>query len=156
MKDKLVEVSEYTGEGYLPVITYQGWRVAILNYIDELEAENIERLQYHDETDEVFVLLKGSFILYVAGNDPEKPGEIEAINLEPYKMYNVKRGTWHTHTLSRDAMCLIIENSDTEDDVNSPRVFVTERQKKQLVELFENIVDDKALYYGRKKLERVV
>ena len=53
-------------------------------------------------------------------------------------------------------MCLIIENSDTEDDVNSPRVFVTERQKKQLVELFENIVDDKALYYGRKKLERVV
>lgn len=122
MDNSLVEVSEYTDLGYSPVITYEGWRVAILNYIDELETQNIRRIQYHNETDEVFVLLKGHAILFIAGNGSQ-PGDIEAINLEPNKMYNVKRGTWHTHTLSRDAMCLIIENSDTEDDVNSPRVY---------------------------------
>lgn len=149
MDNSLVEVSEYTGEGYMPVISYEGWRVAILNYIDELETDNIKRIQYHDLTDEVFVLLKGSLILYIGGNG-EEPGDIEAINLEPYKMYNVKRGTWHTHTLSRDAMCLIVENSDTEDDVNSPRVFVTDKQKAQMNKLFAELVKDPDEYYGKK------
>lgn len=148
MNNSLVEVSEYTDVGYAPVISYEGWRVAILNYIDELETKNIKRIQYHDETDEVFVLLRGEMILFIGGNDKE-PGDIEAINLEPYKMYNVKRGTWHTHTLSRDAMCLIVENSDTEDDVNSPRVYMNDEQKKQMAELFVSIVKDEAAYYGR-------
>lgn len=150
MDSNLLEISEYTSPGYSPVITYEGWRVAILNYIDELEAWNINKIQYHDETDEVFVLLKGQMVLFIAGNE-ENPGNIEAVNLERNKMYNVKRGTWHTHTLSHDAMCLIIENSDTEDDVNSPQRYLDEEHKKQIERLFDGIVEDKELYYGRKK-----
>lgn len=155
MDKSLVEVSEYTGLGYSPVITYEGWRVAILNYIDELETQNIKRIQYHAETDEVFVLLKGDVILFIGGNG-EEPGDIEAIHMEPFKMYNVKKGTWHTHTVSHDAMCLIVENSDTEDDVNSPRVYLTDAQKKQMKDLFEKIIKDSELYYGRKSGERTV
>ena len=155
MNSSLVEISEYTGLGYNPVITYEGWRVAVMNYINELETQNINRIQYHAETDEVFVLLKGDMILFIAGNG-EKPGDMEAVSLKPYKLYNVKKGTWHTHTLSGDAMCLIIENSDTEDDVNSPRVCLTDRQKKQMLSLFEDMVHDADLYYGRKTSERMV
>lgn len=147
MDKDLIEVSEYTGPGYAPVITYGEWRVAILNYIDELETENIRRVQYHAETDEVFVLLKGEAILFIAGNG-RIPGDIEAVVLEPYKMYNVKKGTWHTHTLSHDAMCLIIENSNTEDDINSPRVYLTDEQRKQMADLFREKVGDSSLYYG--------
>ena len=63
---KLLDITEYTGEGYLPLIAYGAWRVAILNYIDELLPENIGKMQRHDNTDEVFVLLKGRCILFVA------------------------------------------------------------------------------------------
>ena len=125
-----IEVKEYTGEGYSPVIDYESWRVATLNYIDELEVPNIDNMQKHLLSDEVFVLLKGDFTLFTAGNG-EEPGEIHATKLEPYKMYNVKAGVWHTHTLDEDASVLIVENRNT-CDANSPKVKLTEAQRAEL------------------------
>ncbi len=49
----------------MPVVDYKDWRVAILNYCDELKTECINQMQRHDETDEVFVLLKGEFVLFI-------------------------------------------------------------------------------------------
>ena len=51
--------------------------------------------------------------------------------MEPLKVYNIRRGTWHSHTLSPDATVLIIENENTCDD-NSPEAELTERQKMRL------------------------
>ena len=129
-----IEVREYTGEGYSPVIDYESWRVAILNYIDELEVPNIDNMQKHMLSDEVFVLLKGDFTLFTAGNG-EEPGEITATKLEPYKLYNVKAGVWHTHTLDEEASVLIVENRNTCDD-NSPKVILTAEQRAGLAEAF--------------------
>jgi len=36
MAEKMLEIREFTGPGYLPVIDFSTWRVAILNYIDEI------------------------------------------------------------------------------------------------------------------------
>ncbi|MBR1931696.1 MAG: hypothetical protein IJ833_09565 [Lachnospiraceae bacterium] len=131
-----IEVREYTGEGYKPVIDYETWRVAILNYIDELEVPNIEKMQKHLLSDEVFVLLKGNFTLFTAGNGDEI-GKIQATKLEPYKMYNVKAGVWHTHTLDEETSVLIVENQNTCDD-NSPELFLTQAQRAELAECFQN------------------
>jgi len=38
----LLEIKEYSEEGYKPIIDYGAWRVAILNFIDELLPENID------------------------------------------------------------------------------------------------------------------
>jgi hypothetical protein len=66
----LLEISDYTGEGYQPLIVYGAWRVAIPRYIDELLPQNIGKMQRHDNTHEVFVLLSGRCILFVgAGTD---------------------------------------------------------------------------------------
>ena len=43
----------------------------------------------------------------------------QLLQLEPGKIYNVKKGVWHTHTLSQDAKVLVVENRDTTYD-NSP------------------------------------
>ncbi len=131
-----IEIREYNGEGYKPVIDYESWRVAILNYIDELEVPNILKMQKHNLSDEVFVLLKGNFTLFTAGSG-EEIGKITATRLEPYKMYNVKAGVWHTHTLDEGASVLIVENQNTCDD-NSPELFLTDAQKKELAECFRN------------------
>jgi mannose-6-phosphate isomerase-like protein (cupin superfamily) len=129
--ERLLEIKEYTGEGYKPVIDYEAWRVAILNYCEELLPQNITKMQRHDESDEVFVVLKGQFILYI-GEGKDKIEDIHAQKLEPMKMYNVKKSVWHTHTLSEDAMVLIVENKNT-DITNSPEINLTIEQRHKLI-----------------------
>ena len=130
---KLLEISDYQGEGYLPMVDYQTWRVAILRYIDELLPENLNHLQRHDETDEVFVLLAGRCILFL-GSGKEHAGEIAAVDMQPLKLYNVKRGCWHTHTLNEEATVLIVENVDTGDH-NSPKIDLDADQRAKLVQM---------------------
>jgi len=131
MRSEYLEILEYTGEGYKPVIDFESWRVAILRYIDELERQNITNMQKHMESDEVFVLLEGDCTLFIGGNGDEV-GEIEAIPLIPLKMFNVKKGTWHTHTLEKNTTVLIVENQNTCDD-NSPIQLLTPEQKQKLL-----------------------
>lgn len=133
MNSNLLEISSYTGEGYRPLVDYGQWRVAILRYIDELLPENIGKMQRHDETDEVFVLLSGRCILFL-GEGNESVGAIHAQDMQPLKLYNVKRGAWHTHTLDEAATVLIVENRDT-SLANSPEIELTADQRRQLIEL---------------------
>ena len=138
MDETLLEIKTYNKEGYRPVIDYDSWRVAILNYCDELLPENITKLQRHDETDEVFVLLQGKCILFL-GEGEEEISEIYTQSMEPFKLYNVKKSVWHSHTLSEDAMVLIVENKDT-TDANSPEIELSKSQRKKLIELTDNLI----------------
>jgi ureidoglycolate hydrolase len=116
--ESLLEIRQYEGLGYQPIIDYGAWRVAILRYHPELEPQAISSMQRHDETDEVFVLLAGRCILFLGDGDAEI-GTLHAVDMQPLQAYNVKQRAWHTHTLSRDAVVLIVENRDT-SSANSP------------------------------------
>ena len=137
MNKEFIEVSEYTEEGYKPLVDYKSWRVAVLNYIDELLPSQITSMQKHNETDEIFVLLSGKCILFSGGNSSEV-GEIDAIDMEPLKIYNIKHSVWHTHTLSEGASVLIVENSDTGDD-NSPTLVMSAEQKVKIMQLVKDL-----------------
>jgi len=133
MCNPCVEVHEYNEVGYSSVVDFKTWRVAMLNYIDELEVENIDNFQCHQESDEVFILLQGQCLLFCAEVDKNnKISDISSYNLELNKIYNVKRGTYHTHTLTKNAKVIIVENQDT-DDSNSPKIMldksITEKLK---------------------------
>ncbi|MFT7053005.1 MAG: hypothetical protein ACJAU1_000556 [Psychromonas sp.] len=135
MNSHLLEVSEYNAAGYAPVVDFQAWRVAMLNYIDELEPDKIDNFQCHNETDEVFILLSGKCILFCAEPD-EKNNIIDIISwdMEINKTYNIKRGVYHTHTLSEDAKVLIVENSDTGDN-NSPKIMIDDSVRHRLIKI---------------------
>ena len=137
MFNDTLEVSSFNGEGYLPLIDFESWRVAELRYIDELEPDRIDNMQKHNETDEIFVVLEGDFTLFLGGNGVEIV-EIEAIKLEPLKLYNVKKGTFHTHTPEKNCTCLIVENKNTTDD-NSPKIKITKEQSNKIVELYNKV-----------------
>jgi hypothetical protein len=139
--ESLLEIRKYTGEGYLPLIHYGAWRVAMLRYIDELLPENIGKVQRHDNTDEVFVLLKGRCMLFIA-EGANRVEEIHAEDMQPLKLYTIKRGTWHTHTLDQEAMVLIIENDDT-GPANSPEMELSAEQRAQLAILTHELWKDK-------------
>ena len=136
-KSDLIEIEEYSGEGYKPIIDYDAWRVALLKYCDELLPNAIDKMQRHDETDEVFVLLQGQCILFLADGENEV-GEITAENMKPLKIYNIKKSVWHTHTLSEDAVVLIVENVDTTIK-NSPEINLSKKDQKKLINFTEQL-----------------
>lgn len=131
--ETLLEIREHNSVGYLPLIDYGAWRVAILRFIDELLPQNLGAMQRHDETDEVFVVLAGRCILFI-GEGQERISAIHAQDMEPLKLYNVKRGCWHTHTLSADASVLIVENRDTTSH-NSPQIPLDKNKRERIIEL---------------------
>lgn len=135
--EKLLEIRQFEGAGYMPLIDYANWRVAMLRYIDELRPHQLKTMQRHDETDEVFVLLSGRCILFLGEGDDEIHS-IYAQDMEPLKFYNVKRYCWHTHTLSQNANVLIVENRDTVVE-NSPQIPLSTTQTQQLIELTRQI-----------------
>lgn len=139
MNSHLLEVSEYEAAGYAPVVDFQTWRVAMLNYIDELEPDQIDNFQCHKETDEVFVLLSGKCILFCAQVDAKNNiVDIISWDMEINKTYNIKRGVYHTHTLTEDAKVLIVENRDT-DDHNSPKIMIDDAIGHQLVQITKEL-----------------
>ncbi len=123
-------------EDYQPIIDYRTWRVAVLKYCKNTRPENIHTMQKHEQTDEVFVLLSGSCILYSAGSG-DLPNELSAVVLEPDKVYRVPAGVWHNHTLDEGASVLIVENQDTCDD-NSPIAPLSFEQEKELQDMYRN------------------
>ncbi|OIP44008.1 MAG: hypothetical protein AUK28_11400 [Desulfobacterales bacterium CG2_30_60_27] len=129
----LLEVRDHAEAGYRPVLDFDAWRVAILNHAEDLRPENLTRMQRHNETDEVFVLLRGRCILFL-GQGADAVTRVFAEDMQPFKIYNVKKAAWHTHTLSEDAMVLIVENRDTTYD-NSPFCSLTESQRQTILNL---------------------
>ncbi|MBI1854763.1 MAG: hypothetical protein HYR93_02670 [Chloroflexi bacterium] len=128
----LLEVREHNEPNYKPLIDYQSWRVALINFAGELSPEKINRMQKHNGTDEVFVLLAGRCILFLGEGD-NAVTKVHAVDMEFYKLYNVKRSVWHSHTLSKNAKVLIVENRDTADD-NSPFMDLTTDQRRQMID----------------------
>lgn len=130
MEEKQIEITDFQKAGYLPLVDFETWRVAVLKFCDDLRIENVKTMQKHLETDEVFVLLRGQCTLYFGGGG-EHPGEIQKINMCPGKVYNIKKGVWHNHTMDEQGEVLIVENSNTTDD-NSPIENLTDEQIEQL------------------------
>ena len=112
MDENLLQIRDYDGIGFKPLVTFGNWRVAILRYSDDIHPSNNRTMERHTETDEVFVLTKGRGALIIGGNGLQVD-EIYPQTMEPGKIYNVRRNTWHTILLSRDASVLIVENRDT-------------------------------------------
>ncbi|MDX9834208.1 MAG: hypothetical protein RBT36_03235 [Desulfobulbus sp.] len=133
MYPALLEIHAYDGPGYRPLVDFQHWRVAVLNFSPNLLPEHLTSMQRHNDTDEVFVLLQGRCILFT-GEGRETVSRIHAEDLLPHRVYNVRQAVWHTHTLSPDAKVLVVENQDTGYD-NSPFTPLSKAQMEQILRM---------------------
>ncbi len=135
MDTSVLEIKEYTGEGYRPLIDFSTWRVAILRWVETSLAEKITYMERHMQSDEVFVLLAGRAALILAGRDVVVEG-LQVQPMENGRLYNVRQAAWHTVLLSRDASILIVENQDTGKS-NTEYCNLTAEQKQEILRMGE-------------------
>ncbi len=128
----LIETYEHDEQGYKIMTSFGEWTVALMNETEQYRPSNINFMQKHNETDECFVLLKGKCVLFVADGD-DKPQNLTAVPMVLNRVYNVKRGVWHTHTFHDDTQVFIVENRNTTPE-NSPKYYnLTDEQKKYII-----------------------
>ena len=136
---KLIEQYQIKENGYHPFLIRDGWQVAQLNYMPEQEIGNIQKLDIHHLTDEVFILLKGKAVLISAeikGNEVKFEVEL----MKPNITYNIPVDTWHNIAMSTDCEIILVEKSDTH--FGDFEFFQLSEEKKNEMEiLVKNCVD---------------
>jgi len=137
LNKEFVEIANYHGQGFKPLVTFENWRVAVLRYLEKLELHNISEMERHTKTDEVFILVTGTGELIIGGNS-DKPVNITMYDMKIGELINIKRNTWHTLSLSKDAHVIIVENDNTDFD-NSEVTSIDAELKDQIRNLIQNI-----------------
>ena len=105
----MLEIYEWSGEGFQPLVFTKNWQAALLNWEPLFERAHLNEIERHHHTDEVFVLLKGRAVIFTCAED----ARLKAVEMEMGKIYNVPAGVWHNLVATRDASFLIVENRDT-------------------------------------------
>lgn len=132
INEDLLEIKIFSGTGYIPLIDFNTWRVALMRLCDDYLPQNIKTMACHEKTDEVFVLLQGHCILVIGEGQADGITKVHAQAMKPCNLYNVKRGVWHSHIFDSDALVLIVENQDTTDQ-NSRLMSLSDDQQQQIV-----------------------
>lgn len=102
-----MEIKKNEGKQWEIGAQHDKWSVGMLAYGEKFS--RFSMLERHNCTDEVFVLVKGQATLYVADENIK----VTAHEMEQGAVYNVKKGEWHHIVVSRDALVMVVENSDT-------------------------------------------
>jgi mannose-6-phosphate isomerase-like protein (cupin superfamily) len=98
-----------------------------MNWEQRFDVSDVGKIERHNETEEVFVLLRGQSVLFVRTDEG-----IFAYDMQPGVLYNVGRGTWHNVIGTKDANWLIVEAKNTAVE-NSNYTTLTEVEKQTLI-----------------------
>lgn len=109
---QLVEIGEYFGVGFQPVLDFEGWRVAMKRAAESTSPAKFHSVDRHNETNEVFVLTTGQaeMLLMEEGN---KPVTFHLFPMELNVAYSVQAKAWHHVFMSDDAHIIVFERSNT-------------------------------------------
>ena len=110
-----MEKYSYNGEDFKAVLTTTDWKIGLLRFSERFSKPCV--LERHLKPDEAFVLLNGSADLYIKNADET----LEITPMENGVVYNIPKGEWHHIVVSRDALVMVVENSDTSKE-NTERV----------------------------------
>lgn len=98
----MIQKFDFKCEDFKVLMQYEGWKIGFLRFSERFS--KFDRLEKHLETDEAFVLLDGSAVIYT---------ENEKIQMQKCTLYNIPKGVWHHITVSEDATVMVVENSNT-------------------------------------------
>jgi mannose-6-phosphate isomerase-like protein (cupin superfamily) len=134
---QLIEEYSYTEKGYKPCLITERWQAALLNYAEAQGFENIDKIEKHTQTDEIFVLLEGTATL-IAAEKEDNNIRFKVKSLETGIIYNIPPDVWHNIAMDKDARIVIFENANTHlnDCTYHP---LNEQQQKELYDILKQL-----------------
>jgi mannose-6-phosphate isomerase-like protein (cupin superfamily) len=108
----LIESYSVKEAGFSPFLIREGWQVAQLNFIEDQHINNIDKIEVHHDTDEVFILLKGRAVLISV----DIKNDVLAFSsdlMKPNITYNIPKNVWHNIAMEEGCKILIVEKSNT-------------------------------------------
>ncbi len=134
----MIERYYHKEEGYNPFLIRTGWQVAQLNYVPTHGLDDIDTIEVHHNTDEVFILLEGKAVL-VSATVVQDDIRFEAITMRLGVTYNVPQGAWHNIAMDRSAKIIIVERDNThKTDVQY--IYLTDAQRKTVYAQIAQVV----------------
>jgi hypothetical protein len=107
-----IDIFEFKGEGMTRVYENEKWTVGIKNYKVANDIANIDCIERHNQTDELFVLIGGSCTLVYA-NETNGIMEFSAVKMQVNKVYSIPKSLWHNTVTNPDTKMILIEDSST-------------------------------------------
>jgi mannose-6-phosphate isomerase-like protein (cupin superfamily) len=107
----MIEKYIHEGIGYNPIFIRDGWQVAKLNPLPGHGLNEIDKLEVHHTTDEIFILIHGIAVLIAA--DIEDEIQFETLRMQPGVIYNIPKKQWHNIAMENGAELIIVEKDNT-------------------------------------------
>ena len=108
-----LQILEFNDLGLSRVYDNNDWMVGIKNWKPANDKANIDCLERHNETDELFVLLAGACVLLTATDRAGGGLDIRATAMVQNKVYNIPRSLWHNTVTRKDTKLILVEASST-------------------------------------------
>ena len=109
---QLVVTGKYFGEGFSPVMDFDGWRVAMKRWAENTSPAKFHSVDRHNETNEVFILTQGQADILLKDGS-RRPTEAYLTPMELNVAYSVQAGAWHHVFMSEDAHIIVFERANT-------------------------------------------
>ncbi|WP_169007759.1 cupin [Faecalispora jeddahensis] len=107
-----IQSFEMNGEGMQRVYENEKWTVGIKNWKPANDITGLDCLERHNKTDELFVLLSGRCTL-ISAEEVDGELKMEALEMEPFKVYNIPQSLWHNTVTQKDTKMILIEDVST-------------------------------------------
>lgn len=107
-----IQSFEMNGEGMQRVYENEKWTVGIKNWKPANDITGLDCLERHNKTDELFVLLSGRCTL-ISAEEADGGLKMEALEMEPFKVYNIPQSLWHNTVTQKDTKMILIEDVST-------------------------------------------
>ena len=101
----MIEATENYASGFYPMVRSDKWQVAYITHSDAYG--DLKELKRHMTTDEVIIPIHGSAELYTYEDN-----KVIRTELKKDVVYNIKKATWHHLRVSKDALLLVVEDSN--------------------------------------------
>lgn len=104
-----IDIYNYDGEGLERSYACENRLVGIKNYKPASSREQMDNLEKHLLTDELFIpLTEGSILLY-----NQDGGSLCHASMEMGRIYSVRKGTWHNVLMIPGGKMALTERADT-------------------------------------------
>lgn len=112
----MIQKLDHKEEGFKRVYENDRWTLALKNAGPANRKEAVKCLECHNETDEIFILLRGNATVMEGLVESGKIKCIYETKMEVHKPYVIHQGCWHNTWMEDGAEFAIIENVETSYD----------------------------------------